>query len=73
VKIHGEKYEVTNIVDLGTRYGERALTTSRSGNEMKRIFETHWFYRHDAPHRFGAEHESCIPTLSTFLEKQYPI
>lgn len=39
VQIHGEKFEVLNMVEMGTRYGERALTGSRSSEEVKKAFK----------------------------------
>lgn len=67
VHIRGQKYEVLNMIDMGTRYGERALTTSRTAEEVKRTFEVYWFYKHGAPKHFSADHELCRPVLERFL------
>lgn len=68
VYIREKKYEILNMIDLGTRYGERAMTTSRSADEIKRMFEIFWFYRHGAPRNFSADHEFCRPVLKRFLD-----
>lgn len=65
--IHGTKYEILNMIDTGTRYGERVLTKSRSAAEMKEHFEKQWFYHHGAPVHFSADHEFCRPILQRFL------
>lgn len=67
--IRGKKCEILNMLDIGTRYGERVLTTSRSADEIKRSFETHWFYRHGAPVNFSADQEFCKPVLKRFLDQ----
>lgn len=33
-------------MDLGTKYGERTLTKSRTAEEMKQHVELQWFYKH---------------------------
>lgn len=68
-EIHDTKYEILNIIDTGTRYGERMMTTCRSAENMKQQFETNWFYVHGAPSHFSADHEFCRPTLNRFLTK----
>lgn len=69
VYIRGKKCEVLNMMDIGTRYGERIMTTSRSAEEIKRVFETHWFYKHGAPANFSADQEFCRPVLKRFLDE----
>lgn len=68
VYIRGHKHEILNMIDLGTRYGERAVTAARSAEEVKRTFETYWFYKHGAPNSFSAGHELCRPVLRKFLD-----
>lgn len=69
VSIHGSRHEILNIIDTGTKYGERVITASRSADEMSRQFETQWFYRHGAPKYFSADQEFCRPVLRKFLTK----
>lgn len=59
VYIHGAKYEVLNFNDTGTRYGERAIATSRSADSIRTVFETKWMYHHGAPRRFRADPSSA--------------
>lgn len=66
--IGDKNYEILNIIDVGTKYGERSLAESRSCKEMKRLFEESWFYRHGAPRRFSADHEFCRSALTSFME-----
>lgn len=37
------------MIDIGTRYGERAIKESRSAEEVKRKFETCWSYNYGPP------------------------
>lgn len=69
VYIREKKYEVLNIIDLGTKYGERIISQSRTAEKMKETFETKWFYNHGAPRRFSADQEFCRPVLHRFLSK----
>lgn len=68
VQIHGEKHEVLNMVDMGTRYGDRLLTVSRSADEVKKSFEVTWFYPHGSPKRLCADHELCMLVLRKYLD-----
>lgn len=38
--IRGRKYEVMNVVDLGTAYGERVITPAKNAETMKKLYET---------------------------------
>ena len=67
VYIKEEKYEVLNIIDLGTRYGERAIATTRSAENMTNMLETEWLYHHGAPDKFSADPEFCKPFMERFL------
>lgn len=67
INIHCKKYEFLNIMDLGTKYGERTLATSRTADQMKNCFESQWFYNHGAPKRFSADHEFWGSVLQRFL------
>lgn len=64
----GEKFEVLNIIDVGTGYGERSIAPSRNAESMKKSLEEVWFCRHGAPKRFSADPEFCKPTLQRFLK-----
>lgn len=55
-------------MDIGTRYRERALTTSRSAEVMKKLYETESFNRHGAPEKFSADQGFCRPILYGFLQ-----
>lgn len=68
VFINGGKYEVLNLNDAGTRYGERTIATTRSAEAIKTIFEQAWLYQHGAPTRFSSDPEFCRPVLRRFLE-----
>lgn len=67
VYIKGEKYFVLNIVDAGTRYGERAIANSRDAATMMQMMETEWLYHHGAPKYFSADPEFCKPVFERFL------
>lgn len=69
VHMRGKKWEIMNIIETGTRYGERAITKSRSAEDIKQTLETCWIYKHGAPRRFSADHELCRPILRKFLDK----
>lgn len=57
VYIRGEKYEVFNVVDTGTAYGERAIAPSRTAECMQNLFQCEWLYHHGAPRCFSADPE----------------
>lgn len=63
--INEQKYFILNMVDAGTRYGERAIAFSRDAKTMMEMIETHWLYNHGAPKYFSADPEFC----KTFFEK----
>lgn len=65
--IHGKRREILNIVDVGTRYGERS-TSSRNTGEIRNGFETQWLYIHGVPKRMSADHEFCRPVLQKYLD-----
>lgn len=67
VHIRGERYEVLNIIDTGTRYGERVIASTHSGEEIMRLLETEWIYHHGAPEAFSAEPEFCKGFFERFL------
>lgn len=68
VRIFDKRYEIINIIDTGTKYGERGIVPSRSAETMKAMFEQLWFYNHGVPKRFSADHEFCRPVLKKFLD-----
>lgn len=67
VNIRGERYEVLNIVDTGTRYGERVIASTHSGDVMMKLIETEWIYHHGAPEAFSADPEFCKRFFERFL------
>lgn len=67
VCVRDEKYEVLNIFDMGTRYGERAMAPTRDGRAMMNMVETHWLYQHGAPKNFSADPEFCKAIFRKFL------
>lgn len=67
VYIMGEKVEVLNIVDTGTRYGEGVMASGRSAEQMTSMAEISWLSRHGAPKEFSADPEFCKPFLMRFL------
>lgn len=44
IRIHSERYEVLNMVDLGTRYGERTIINTICRDNLQRAFETQCSY-----------------------------
>lgn len=68
--IHDKNHEVINIMDLGTKYGEKTLTESRSADEVRKYFKTYWFLKQDAAKKFSADHELGRPILTHFLNLQ---
>lgn len=66
--INGVRHILLNVVDAGTRYGERNIAQSLSAMEMKRLFEYVWFYTRSVPWRFSADHGFCRPILSSFMK-----
>lgn len=59
VHIRGEKYEVLNIIDTGTQYGDLVTVNSRSAEDIKKGLEIGWFYRNGMTCCFSADHEMC--------------
>lgn len=68
VYIRDEKFEVINIIDVGTRYGERSIAPCRDGRTMMEIVETRWLYQHGDPKRFSADPEFCKEFFKRFLD-----
>lgn len=54
---HGKRIGILNILEKGTKFGEREINQSRFANKMKKIFGTNWFYKHGAPKRFSTNQE----------------
>lgn len=67
VYINEEKFEVLNIVDTGTAYGERSIAPSRSSDNMKAMLESMWICRHGTPKRFATDPEFCKLNMKQFL------
>lgn len=59
VKNGQEKYELLNVVDCGTGFGERTFVRSRDSHNMMTKFEEVWMCRHGAPQHFSADPEFC--------------
>lgn len=68
VYIREQKYFVLNIVDAGTRYGERINARSSNAMHMMEIMESGWIYHHGAPKLIGADPEFCKPFFERFLK-----
>ena len=68
VYIGNDKLEILNMIDPGTRYGERAIAVNRSAQNMKDMIESEWLYHHGASKRFSADLEFCRPVLQQFLK-----
>lgn len=66
--IREERFEVLNIIDTGTKYGERVIAKDHSGETMINLIETAWFYHHGTPKSFSADPEFCKRFLSRFLQ-----
>lgn len=49
------KYELLNIVDASTDYGERSIVTSRGADVMMPKLEEYWLCRHVSPQYFSAD------------------
>lgn len=67
VKTEHGKYELINILDLGTGYGERAIVNSRSAEVMMSKFEEYWICRHGSQREFSADPEFCLPFFVKYL------
>lgn len=65
--IAGEKYEIFNIIDLGTGYGERSIAASHGTEQIIQLIETTWLYRHGAPGTLSADPEFGHDRLKAFL------
>lgn len=59
VKTQEGKYEVLNIVDTSTVFGERSVVQARCANVMMSNFEDSWPFRHGPPEHFSADPEFC--------------
>lgn len=67
VKCSRGKYEILNIIDTSTGYGERSVVKSRSAEVMKSKFEEYWICRHGSPGQFSADPEFCQPFFVKYL------
>lgn len=61
------KYEILNIVDTSTGYGERSVVGSRSTETMMSKFEESWLCRHGAPEFFSGDPKFCQPFFVKYL------
>lgn len=68
IYIRKGKYEVLNIIDAETNYGESSIRYAQNAKVMKELFETMWIYNHGAPDSFSADPEFTRPILVKFLE-----
>lgn len=55
--IRRERHKVLNIVDTGTRYGERVISPNHRGETRMELLETEWFNHHGPPCAFIANPE----------------
>lgn len=69
-EVYEKKREIMNIVDMGMLYVECVISDGRTTDEIKRKFETPWFYMHGAPKRLSADHEFCRKFLRKYLLTQ---
>lgn len=67
IKHNDDKYEVLNISDCSTAFGERCIVKSRSAEVMMGKFEEMWICRHDCPVRLSADPEFCKPFFLKYL------
>lgn len=68
VYVSQDKYEVLNMIDAGTNYGERVIVQKRDAQEMAAKLETEWIYHHGAPRTFSADPEFTRPALRKILK-----
>lgn len=68
VYIRDENFEVLSIVDVGTQYGERSITSFRDGCIIMEMVGTQWVYQHGAPKSFSAYPEFCKDFFKRFLD-----
>lgn len=67
VYVNEVKFTVLNIVDAGTRYGERPIARSRDAENMMDMIESEWLYNHGAPKHISANPEFCKPFFMKLL------
>lgn len=67
ILIREERYEVLNIIDTGTRYGERVIAHNHRGDTMMNLFENEWIYHHGPPISFSADPEFGKGFFKKFL------
>lgn len=68
VWIHEEKQGIINIIDVGTKYGEREILCSRSGEGLRESSRKMWSHMCRALKYFSADHEFCRAMLQKFME-----
>lgn len=71
VYIRQDMYEVLNIIDVGTRYGERDISSDWQGNTMMQMIEIECIYHHGAPRFFSADPELFRPLLDYFMKMHH--
>lgn len=67
VKHQGVNYELLNVSDCNTAFGERSIVTSRGASQMMQKFEESWICRHGPPEKFSADPEFCQPLFVKYL------
>lgn len=67
VRICNTIHEVLNVMDLGTSYGERRITSSINAHIMKDRLEEIWFCHHGAPNALSADPKFCHPFFEKYL------
>lgn len=55
IKHQGNNYEILNITDCNTAFGERTIVRSRNAEQMMHTFEASWLCRHVPPQEFIAD------------------
>lgn len=66
VVIRADKFKMLNMVDAGSKYGERTIAPPKTGKDMMQLFKKDWIYSHGAPRFFSAEPEFCHPYFQSF-------
>lgn len=63
VYVGSNTFEMLNIVDVRTGYGERIMAPKRDAGTMKQQLETGWLCRYGSPKEFIADPEFCRPIV----------
>lgn len=67
------KFDVLNLFDAGTGYGERCISKAINSNFMRELYEKSWVCRHGSPSSFSAGPEFCRPFSEKFLKSHITV